>query len=53
VVEEFFPPELRDTANTRVLQPIGAYVPAPRPASGRSFSAQAHFMIEATRRGRS
>ncbi len=52
VVEEFFPPELRDTANTRVLQPNGAYVPAPRPASGRSFSAQAHFMIEATRRGR-
>jgi polyphosphate kinase len=50
VVEELFPPELRDTANARLLQPNGSYLPAGRPASGRPFSAQAHFMSSATRR---
>ncbi|MSU66048.1 MAG: polyphosphate kinase 1 [Opitutus sp.] len=50
VVEEMFPTELRDTANTHVLQSNGTYVPVMRGASGRSFSAHAHFMAEATRR---
>ncbi len=50
VVEELFPAELRDTANTRLLQANGEYVAPDRPASGKPFSAQAHFMIAATRR---
>lgn len=50
ISEELFPVELRDTANARVLGPTGAYAPAPRPPSGRAFSAQAHFMASATRR---
>ena len=50
ITTEFFPTELRDTANARVLQSSGAYAPAPRPANARSFSAQAHFMSAATHR---
>jgi polyphosphate kinase len=50
ITEELFPVELRDSANARVLQPGGAYVAAPRSASGRAFSAPAHFMATATQR---
>jgi len=50
VVEELFPIELRDTTNTRLLQPDGSYVPVPRLATERAFSAHAHFMAEAFRR---
>jgi polyphosphate kinase len=50
VCEELLATELRDTANTRVLQPNGAYVPVARHSQVRPFSAHAHFMAEATRR---
>ena len=50
VVEELFPPELRDTTNARLLCADGDYVPPSRQAGGRSFSAHAHFMAEAARR---
>jgi len=52
VMDELLPTELRDTANTHVLLPSGAYVPASRQAGARAFSAQAHFMAEAGRRAR-
>jgi len=52
VTEELFPVELRDSANARVLHADGAYLPAPRHASGRAFSAQAHFMATASQRAR-
>jgi polyphosphate kinase len=48
--EELFATELRDTANAGVLRADGAYLPVPRRASERSFSAHAHFMASATRR---
>jgi polyphosphate kinase len=51
VTEELLPTELRDVANTRILQSNGAYVPAPKPpGGGKPFSAQVHFMESATRR---
>ena len=50
IMTEFLATELRDTANARILQPDGDYIAAPRPARGRSFSAQAHFMSAATHR---
>jgi polyphosphate kinase len=52
VTDELFGVELRDTINARLLLPNGAYVPVPRRASERSFSAHAHFMAAATRRAR-
>jgi polyphosphate kinase len=52
IMEELLPVELRDTANTRLLQSNGTYVPAPRHATGRSFSIHAHFMADAARRAR-
>jgi polyphosphate kinase len=52
VAEELLPPELRDTANTHLLQPNGSYVPAAKRAGGGAFSAHAHFMVEAGRRAR-
>ena len=48
VTEELFPVELRDSANARVLNASGAYLPATRHASGRAFSAHAHFMAKAS-----
>lgn len=50
VVEEMFPAELRDTANTHVLHSNGTYAPILRHAGVRSFSAHAHFMVEASKR---
>ena len=50
MVEEFFASELHDTANARVLQANGRYVPAPKPANAKPFSAHAHFMAAAGRR---
>jgi polyphosphate kinase len=50
VTEELFATELRDTANAGVLHADGAYLPVPRRANERSFSAHAHFMASATRR---
>jgi polyphosphate kinase len=52
VTEELLPTELRDTANTHLLQPNGSYVPAARRSGGGAFSAHAHFMVEAGRRAR-
>jgi len=50
VVEELFGNELRDTANTRVLLPTGAYVPVVKTASGRLVSCHAIFMAMANQR---
>ena len=52
VTEEFFGDELRDTSNTRLLHPNGAYSPVPRRGSERTFSVHAHLMAAATRRSR-
>jgi polyphosphate kinase len=52
VSEEFFGDELRDTSNTRLLYPNGAYLPVPRRGSERTFSVHAHLMAAATRRSR-
>jgi len=52
VTEEFFGDELRDTSNTRLLYPNGAYLPVPRRGSERTFSVHAHLMAAATRRSR-
>jgi polyphosphate kinase len=50
VADEMLPTELRDTANTRILQPNGAYVPVVRLPGGKPFSAHAHFMAVARSR---
>jgi polyphosphate kinase len=50
VVDEMLATELKDTANTGVLQANGTYV-QPRRGSGKSFSAHAHFMESAAKRG--
>jgi polyphosphate kinase len=52
VMEELFPTELRDTANTHLLQANGSYAPAARQTGSGAFSAHAHFMVEAGRRAR-
>ena len=52
VTEEFFADELRDTSNTRLLHPNGAYLPVPRRGNERTFSVHAHLMAAATRRAR-
>ena len=52
VTEEFFGDELRDTSNTRLLHPNGAYSTVPRRGSERTFSVHAHLMAAATRRSR-
>lgn len=50
ITATLFATELKDTVNARVLLPNGHYGPAPR-SRGKPFSAQEHFMIDATRRG--
>jgi polyphosphate kinase len=50
IVEEMFPAELRDNENSHVLSSSGAYIPVPRAADERPYSAQAHFMAEAVKR---
>lgn len=50
MTEELLAVELRDTANVRLLQATGAYLPAKLRTGERSFSAHAHFMAAATRR---
>ena len=52
VTDEMLATELRDVANTRVLQPNGAYVSPPRPANAKAFSAHAHFMAVAAHRAK-
>jgi hypothetical protein len=42
--------ELRDTANTRILQPNGTYLAAPKVGSGKPFSVHAAFIERATQR---
>jgi polyphosphate kinase len=50
VLGELFPTELKDNDNSHVLDSSGAYLPAPRGADERPFSAQAHFMACAMER---
>jgi polyphosphate kinase len=50
VVDELFPAELRDNENAHVLDSSGAYLPPPRSADERPFSAQIHFMEQAMKR---
>jgi len=50
IEREFFPVELRDTANAFLLHANGAYLPAPPRTGGRPFSSQAHFTEDAVRR---
>jgi polyphosphate kinase len=50
IVDELFPVELRDNDNAHVLHSSGAYLPAPRGAEERPFSAQAYFMAGALKR---
>jgi polyphosphate kinase len=52
IVNELFPVELRDNDNAHVLHSSGAYLPAPRGAEERPFSAQAHFMAGAMKRAK-
>ena len=52
ITHEFFPTELRDSSNARVLHADGSYQPVPRRASERTFSAQAQFMTLAGLRSR-
>jgi polyphosphate kinase len=52
MTEEFFPAELRDNANARVLHANGAYLPPPRRAGRRPFSVHAHGMAQAAARAR-
>lgn len=50
VMEDILFAELRDTENTRVLQPNGAYLPPARHLGVRRFSVHAHGMQAANRR---
>lgn len=52
VVNEMLATELRDTVNSRLLQPDGSYVAVPRASGEKPFSAQAHFMVAAKSRAR-
>ncbi|HEY5079256.1 MAG TPA: polyphosphate kinase 1, partial [Opitutaceae bacterium] len=50
ILAELFPVELRDNDNAQTLDSTGAYLPAPRGADERPFSAQAYYMADAIRR---
>ncbi len=50
ILGELFPTELKDNDNAHVLDSSGAYRPAPRGPDERPFSAQAHFMANASQR---
>jgi polyphosphate kinase len=50
ILTELFPVELRDNDNAQVLDSNGAYLPAPRAADERPFSAQNYFMVDALKR---
>jgi polyphosphate kinase len=50
ITHELLATELRDTANARVLQANGTYIPPPKVPSGKPLSAHAHFMAAATYR---
>jgi polyphosphate kinase len=50
ITGQLLPTELKDTANTRILQPNGSYIVPPRPASAKPFSAHGQFMAAATHR---
>ncbi|MDR2676281.1 MAG: polyphosphate kinase 1 [Opitutaceae bacterium] len=51
IMEEFFPPELRDNENARILHPNGSYLPPERAAPGEpGFSTQACSMARALQR---
>ena len=52
IIEEMLMSELRDVANTRVLQPNGSYMPPSRSPAGKPFSAHAHFMAAAVQRAK-
>ena len=50
IMDDIIATELKDTANTRVLQPNGSYTAPSRPSSGKPFSAHVHFMAAALQR---
>ncbi len=50
VAKELLPTELRDVANTRILQSNGTYVAAPRNDRGKPFSVHEALMATAERR---
>jgi polyphosphate kinase len=50
VTDEMLATELRDTANTRILQPNGTYVAAAKLPATKPFSAHAEFMAHANLR---
>ena len=50
ILTELFPVELRDNDNAQVLDSNGSYLPAPRNADERPFSAQTYFMADALKR---
>lgn len=50
IVAELFATELRDVANTRLLQANGTYVPAPRPDRTKPFNVHEAFMATAEKR---
>jgi len=52
IAKEFFPTELRDTANARELYADGSYRPVKRKPGEAAFSAQASFMASAVARAR-
>ena len=50
IIHEFFPAELRDTANARVLHPSGAYLPPACPPKTERFSIHDFFIKSALAR---
>lgn len=52
IMEELLPAELRDTLNTRVLQPNGAYLPPRRSKEWQPFSAHDYFIQAAAQRAK-
>ena len=52
ITDMLLPAELKDTENAQELHSNGAYRPVARRPGGRAFSAQAHFIAAAGRRGK-